>query len=471
MKAAIYARISNDPTGRAAGVERQMSECRDLAAARGAIVLHELIDNDLSATSGKRRPQFERVLDLIRAGEIDTVVIWHTDRLYRLPRDLEPIIELAESRRLRFLTVTASEIDLNTPSGRMVARMLAAASAQEVEHKAERQRSANLDRAKQGKRTGGRRAFGFEPDGITVREAEAEAVRAGYQAVLSGVPLAAVARSWNQQGFTTGQARQARSGHAGEPSPWAASSVRAVLLNPRYMGRVRYKGEIMPTPAEWPAIVSEETFEATRALLSNPARRTAGRAPTRLLTGIARCAVAGCGATVHSGGNSRRGVAAYRCSGSLGHIARMAGPVDDYVSRIVVARLSRADAATLMHRKDLPDVDQLRADATGLRERLKALAVDFADGELTAGQLRAASERIRERLADVERQLADAGRVDVLGDLIAAENVAAVWESLPIERRRAVVSTLMRVVLHPPGRGTRTFRPETVGIEWLSEAT
>lgn len=85
--------------------------------------------------------------------------------------------------------------------------------------------------------------------------------------------------------------------------------------------------------------------------------------------------------------------------------------------------------------------------------------------------MRAATERIRERLTAVEAQLADAGRVDVLGDLIAAKDVAAVWESLPLERRRAVVATLMRITLHPVGRGTRTFRPETVGIDWMSDPT
>jgi DNA invertase Pin-like site-specific DNA recombinase len=122
MPAVIYSRISDDPRGKAAGVERQADECRALAATRGVDVVDVIVDNDISATSGKRRPGFERVTELVRAGVVDTIVVWHTDRLYPLPRDLEPLIALADSRPVRFLTVAASELDLNTPSGRMVAR-------------------------------------------------------------------------------------------------------------------------------------------------------------------------------------------------------------------------------------------------------------------------------------------------------------------------------------------------------------
>ena len=87
-------------------------------------------------------------------------------------------------------------------------------------------------------------------------------------------------------------------------------------------------------------------------------------------------------------------------------------------------------------------------------------------GELTAGQLRTATERIRVNLADVERQMADAGRIDVLGPLLAGRDVRAVWDTLDDDRRRAIIATIMTVTLMPPGRGSRTFRPETVVIEW-----
>jgi site-specific DNA recombinase len=156
----------------------------------------------------------------------------------------------------------------------------------------------------------------------------------------------------------------------------------------------------------------------------------------------------------------------YRCSGSLGHIGRQAEPVDSFVSAVIVGRLARPDAADLLVDHTRPDVPALRQEATALRSRLDALAVDFADGDLTASQLRTATERLRARLSVVESSLADAGRVSVLGPLVGASDVEAAWGAMDTDRRRAVIDALAVVTLLPPGRGTRTFRPETVGIDW-----
>lgn len=457
MRAAIYARQSVDA---AEGIDRQLERCRSLIAARGWVVGPEFVDNDTSASKARGAgTAWARML--AAADSLDVVVAVNLDRLLRTQRDLTTLIDAGIA-----VTTLEGELDLASASGEMQASVLTAMARFEARRKGERQVRANEQRAHSGRWVGGRRPFGYDSDGVTLRAAEAEAVRQGFRDVLTGASLASVARSWNVQGFVTGQARQARSGHAGEPSPWRADAVRAVLLNPRYCGRVRYKGEVLAQRAEWPAIVDDATFEAVRALLLNPARRTAGRAPTHLLTGIAVCGV--CGATVHAGGNARREVRAYRCSGSLGHFARRADPVEEYVAALVVARLSQPDARTLLVDHAGADVPALQLESTGVRERLDALAVDFADGALTASQLRIATDRLRGRLAEIERELADAGRVDVLGALVDAEDAQAAWDALSLERRRAVISTLMQVTLHPVGRGTRTFVPESVGIVWTT---
>jgi hypothetical protein len=48
--------------------------------------------------------------------------------------------------------------------------------------------------------------------------------------------------------------------------------------------------------------------------------------------------------------------------------------------------------------------------------------------------------------------------------LVGAGDVRAVWEALSTSRKRVVIDALMIIKLMPPGRGTRTFRPETVII-------
>ena len=290
------------------------------------------------------------------------------------------------------------------------------------------------------------------------------AIRCAYRDLLSGVPLAGIARDWNAAGLRSGQTRW-KEGEKGQPSSWKPDTVRLVLKNPRNAGKRAYRREVV-AEAQWPAIVPEETWRAVCALLNDRRRYPGGGVLTQaLLTGIAVCGV--CRATVHAGG-ARPGVRGYRCSGSNGHVARQAQPVEDYVELVLIERLRQPDAAgAFVRRRDpSPDMDAVRLEATTLRSRLDDHAIDFADGTLTASRLKAITARLRERIAALEAQMADAGRLDVLRPLVEAKDVETAWNSLPMPRRRAVIDLLMTVTIHSPGRGVRSFRPETVGIDW-----
>jgi site-specific DNA recombinase len=313
---------------------------------------------------------------------------------------------------------------------------------------------------------GGRRPFGFELD-MTVRELEAAAIRQAYDDVLAGVPLGQIARDWNAAGLCTPLKTR-----KGEPSWWTAATIRPVLLNPRNAGRRGYGPKDRDNgsrtvedmgPAKWPAIVSEETWRATVGLLSDPERFTGrGRGARALLTGIALCGV--CEATVN-GARARSGHRIYRCSEVPGHLSRAAEPVEQWVGEVVVARLSRSDAVGLLRDDKRPDIEALSTEAQALRPRLDHLATGFADGELTASQLRTATSRAKAKLAAIEARMADAGRVDVLGPLVQAKDVRKAWGALGIARQRGPIDALMTVKIMPPGRGAKTFRPETVIIE------
>ena len=69
--AAIYARISRDRNGDQLGVKRQRDDCRKLIEVRDWLLVGEYIDDDRSAYSGKRRPEYERLLADLEAGTVD----------------------------------------------------------------------------------------------------------------------------------------------------------------------------------------------------------------------------------------------------------------------------------------------------------------------------------------------------------------------------------------------------------------
>jgi site-specific DNA recombinase len=453
-RAVIYLRQSLDRDGSGDAVDRQREACRKLAEARGWTVVGEYVDNSVSASTGTR-PQWTRMLADAEAGQFDLILAWALDRLTRSPRDLERLVELGERSGVRVATASG-DIDLTTDAGRLVGRILAAVARGEVERKTERQRLANAQRAQRGLPPVGPRARGWEANGMTVVEAEAALVREGFATVLAGGSLRTVAREWNTAGMTTAKG-----------GPWRPDGVRYVLTNPRYAGLRATKATgtrawTVIGPGAWPAIVSEETHLAVAELLGHPGRRTTPDTRRRyFLSGLAVCGV--CGAPCNTGG-TQHGKRTLKCSVSR-HLSRAAEPIEEWVTELVVARLSRPDAAELLVDTDRPDAAKLRNEAMAKRARLSNLAELLADGTLAPEAVRTASARLKAELAGIEGQMADSGRVDLLGPLVRAKDVRKVWDRLDPERKRAVVDALMVVTLHSPGRGRRTFDPASVMVD------
>lgn len=58
-------------------MQRQLEDCRKLAAERGWVVGHEYVDNDISAYSGKARPGYEAMCSDLAAGVRDAVIVYN----------------------------------------------------------------------------------------------------------------------------------------------------------------------------------------------------------------------------------------------------------------------------------------------------------------------------------------------------------------------------------------------------------
>jgi len=181
-----------------------------------------------------------------------------------------------------------------------------------------------------------------------------------------------------------------------------------------------------------------------------------------------------CGETVKSGtvtSNKATGTTrtVYRCRSGK-HLARAAEPVDELVTRVVLGRLARPDAAGLLDDTGTPDAAGMHLDRAALMVRLDDAAGMFAAGDITAAQLRAATKALRAQVAEIETAMAATSRGNVLAELVAAKDVEALWDRLPLARRRAVVDTLVKVTLLSSGRRGNRFDPELVRIEWRTAA-
>ena len=460
-RAAIYTRISKDKVGAGLGVERQRADCQALADSLGWPVVAEHQDNDLSAYSGKRRPGYQALLDDLRTGAADAVLVWHTDRLHRSPVELEAYIEVCEGRGVITQTVKAGPLDLATPSGRMVARTLGGIARYEVEHMIERQQRAKLQAASEGRYKGGRRPYGYESDGMTVRLDEAAEVRKMTDRLLAGANLSQIARDLNGQGVVTSTG-----------SRWNPTEVRSMIRRPRNAGLMEHRAEIVGKAA-WPAIVDEPTWRAASALLSDPSRRTQTSSDPRWLgTGLYLCGV--CGGTLKASntGTLRDGVLAnvYKCR-VASHVVRVCAQVDEVVEAALVARLSRPDLTDL---DAAPPVENdVHIERLSLLSRLDELVDLHTSGAITAQQLQRGSTTVRTSLDQLDTRLAASASGRVLAGALG-DGAAAAWQTFGVSRRRAILAELATITIQkgkrgrPPGwsPGQPYFDRKTVGVTW-----
>lgn len=455
LRAALYARQSLDRLGEGAAVTRQLDACRALADARGWEVVHTETDNDVSASSAKPRPGYQRLLEHVRAGSIDRIVVWHVDRLTRRLVDLEEVITVCETSGVGLATVTG-DLDLSTDTGRMLARILTSVARGEVERKGTRQRAANRQRAEAGQMGWTRRPFGYDRVGskgqtrvVTVPE-EAEALQRAAKAVLDGATLAAAARQLAAEGHTTSTG-----------GPWSVTSLRRALLSPRYAGRSSYLGADVAT-GEWPVILDADTQERLAAVLREPRRRVQQGTELRyLLSGSARCGR--CGRRLYASpmGSGEQKRVVYKCRGD--YLARRADLVDEVVTGVVLARLQRPDAVSLFAATE--DVDALRQRVVDFRERRDAIASLVADGLLGPAAAREQAQGLTRRLQSAEGDLERALGTSPAVALVGAVDVEQAWQAMPMRQQRAVVDELLTATVLPAGKGVR-WSPEQVAIEW-----
>lgn len=452
MRAAVYTRISEDQTGYRLGVQRQSDDCMELARKMGWTVTATFTDNDKSATNGKPRPGFEALLSAMTAGDVDAVIAWHPDRLYRKLSDLSRLLDVAKG--VEFRTVTAGELDLATPTGRMVANILGSVATAEVEHKAERQCRANEQKAAAGKWQTANRPFGYEMDG-RVREAEAALLRAAVADVLAGKSLQAVARDWNVVGVTTTMG-----------TPWNSRKVRAVLISPRYAALKVHRGQVVG-PGDWTSLIDPDTHRGIVAFLTDPVRTvTTGFERKHMGTGVYRCGR--CGGPMKSCTPAAGRQRAYTCR-DHGHIVRQRETLDAYVEQVVLTYLAapetRRRLTAMMDSGERVDVAALHTQRAALQSRLDNLAGMFAAGDIDASQLRRGTVDLRRHLAEVDSVLADLARKSPVANLIGEPDaVAEHWEALTPDLKGKVIDELLTVTVLPSPRGTKGFHPQYVDI-------
>ena len=134
------------------------------------------------------------------------------------------------------------------------------------------------------------------PGGLHLELAEAEVVKELFRNYSTGTTaLSQLARWMNQKGFGTRNVHRRGDkddDQATESRMFTAASVRGILHNPFYAGKVKHHKELFPGSHE--ALVSEDMFQSVQVAM----KRNSGRSETLkprlerdyLLKGLIKCA-------------------------------------------------------------------------------------------------------------------------------------------------------------------------------------
>lgn len=502
---AVYGRISMDKDNDQAGVRRQVGLGHQLAEQRGYVRAEvpgspgwgraELVDNDISASKGKRRDSYERLLNYVLAEKIDVIVLYMSSRLWRNRKERAIAFERLAQSKVKIVAVRGQEIDLSTAAGRMIAGILGEVDAHETEQMGERKRDAMAQQARLGHYIGPT-PFGYTkiyasvplPDGSMGRRYTGglevvpdlrDEIRGAAEHLLNGGSLRGVALDWNFRGIRT-----ARGGR------WSLQQLRQILLAP-YMvglrgggpggnGRSAVYQRWSPTDAGtykggWEAVLDLETREALQSLLTSPERRTSpvGRGAKHLLTGIATCGHCGHGVCAASYRDRRGGTRRYyECPGpptGCGKCARKADAVDAWVFAHIAhwlvpngaydaALATAALASTPEMAVVFAEQSRDRLARERLDDRLADGEFDDEDGRTDLDGYRRQCRRLDLRMTERKRQ------IDQLGLATALEAVPergagflATWKALSaspagVQKQREIVRAMVAEVVFEPGR-------------------
>jgi len=445
VRAAIYCRISPTKENKEEKLERQEADSRAVCDRNGWLVEGVFIDPSRSAwMRNRKRPGWDQMLEGVRDGEFDAIVIYHGDRLIRQPWDLELLLSLASEKGIRLASPTGAR-NLDNADDRFILRIEAAQACKASDDTSRRVKRAKSSLREQGIATLGRtRAFGRELDGSII-EAEAELIRDVFERIIAGEPVASLWHEWSFDGVPAVKAAQ-----------WRYGSFRQMLQRPDLAGLVAYQGKPVGEATNLRAIVGREQWDAVQTILGNTAAKydRQPRPRKHLLSGIAVCS--GCDQTVNANATVS-GVMRYRCiwPACPRPTSRNMTLLDEYVIGNVLRRLAddrvwERIAANRAAAAD--DGGRARADLEALRARREQVAEEFADDdEMDPALLRKMLARLDERIGQAQARLGGNRASSVLDGLQNLDRPG--WDGLALGRRRSVVRELVTVKLFPSAKG------------------
>jgi DNA invertase Pin-like site-specific DNA recombinase len=278
-RCAVYTRKSSEE-----GLEQsfnslhaQRDACEAYIASQrheGWAALPQLYDDGGLSGGSMDRPALRQLLDDVRAGLVDIVVVYKVDRLTRSLADFAKLTELFDAHGTSFVSVT-QQFNTSTSMGRLTLNVLLSFAQFEREVAGERIRDKIALSKRRGMWVGGLPPLGY--DGIdrklVVNSAEAETVRLIFRTYLELGSIGALKAALDGSGVRS-KRRRFSDGREVGGAPLSRGAIYLILRNQLYRGQIAHRGEVHQGNHE--AIIDVETWDAVQTMLTAQSGRGRG---------------------------------------------------------------------------------------------------------------------------------------------------------------------------------------------------
>jgi DNA invertase Pin-like site-specific DNA recombinase len=292
FRCAVYTRKSTEE-----GLEQdfnsldaQREACEAFIASQAGLgwkLIRNRYDDGGLSSGTMDRPALRRLLDDITMGKVDVVVVYKIDRLTRSLMDFAKIVEVFDGKAVSFVSVT-QQFNTTTSMGRLTLNVLLSFAQFEREVTAERIRDKIAASKRKGMWMGGPPPLGYDIANkrLVVNEAEAKTVRRLFDLYCEVRSVRQLKILADKAGIRT-KHRTLADGRLQGGKSFSPGNLYALLSNPVYVGRIRYKGETFEGLHE--AIIDRSKWDQVHAILSGNAvvRRSPENASSPcVLTGL-----------------------------------------------------------------------------------------------------------------------------------------------------------------------------------------
>jgi site-specific DNA recombinase len=232
------------------------------------------------------RPALQGLLEDIRHGLIDVVVVYKVDRLTRSLADFAKMVEVFDAQGVSFVAVT-QQFNTTTSMGRLTLNVLLSFAQFEREVTGERIRDKIAASKRKGIWMGGCPPIGYDvcDRRLVINQADAETVRQIYQRYLKAGSVPKLKKALDRDGVLS-KIRMSRKGNRSGGQSFSRGALYELLSNPIYIGEIRHKLERHPGQHE--AILDRTLWEKVQKRLRDHTAR-----PTETRTKVSPSPLAG----------------------------------------------------------------------------------------------------------------------------------------------------------------------------------